>query len=326
MGRYDDVEIPEPNTLFDDHSTRHESLGRVWMGVANMKGPILNIGPTAKEIAADPSKMPKALVRMTDAQRAVWHKFYDPRNEEFRRLEAAGLLTGQARTRYIYQRLIKDYLRCVDALDENIGRILAALEKRGLAKNTLVVYSSDQGFLLGEHGWTDKRWIFEESLSSPLIMRWPGVVKPGRKIDALVQNIDLAPTFLDVAGARTDEKLDGLSLVPLLKGKKPAGWRRDILYRYYDGGVPGNPGAYNMPRHEGVRDNRYKLVHYVDYDAWELYDLKLDPRELVNRAKDPEYAAELSRMKIRLQALLHQFDAPQMPPLRERKKRRRRNR
>ena len=212
-----------------------------------------------------------------------------------------------------YQRFIKDYIRCIDGLDENVGRLLEYLDSNDLTENTIVIYSSDQGFLTGEHGWAEKRWMYEESFRSPLLVRWPNVIKPGTRVSALVQNIDLAPTLLTAAGLEVPPEVHGVALQPVLSGDTPKDWRKDILYQYFDGGTPASRGPYNMPRHEGVRDDRYKLIHFYDLDAWEFYDLKADPRELSNRYKHPRYQQEIKRLKERLNALKDQYGVTAPP-------------
>jgi arylsulfatase A-like enzyme len=324
MGRYDDTEIAEPSTLFDDLATRLPSAKKVWMSLSGMKGHVLNIAPTKDEIAQDETRRPQFLTEMTPAQRSAWHAAYDARNLRFRELEAAGKLNGQAGVRYTYQRFIKDYIRCIDGLDDNVGRLLKYLDDQGLAENTIVVYSSDQGFLTGEHGWAEKRWMYEESFRSPLMIRWPGAIKPGTRVSALVQNIDLAPTFLVAAKAPVPDDVHGVPLQAVFGGWTPKDWRKDILYEYYDGGIPGsNPGPYNMLRHEGVRDGRYKLISFYDLKAWEFYDLDADPRELSNRYGDAKYAKEVTRLKARLAALKKQYKIAPPPELRKKRKRRR---
>ena len=164
-------------------------------GAQGNEGHVLNIAPTESEIKANPELMPPFLREMTAPQRTAWHQAYDPRNLKMKELEESGKLNGENRPLYIYQRFIKDYIRCVDGLDDQVGRLLRYLKQAGLKENTIVIYSSDQGFFTGEHGWAEKRWMYEESFKSPLLIRWPGVIKPGTVIDALVQNIDLALPF-----------------------------------------------------------------------------------------------------------------------------------
>jgi N-acetylglucosamine-6-sulfatase len=315
MNAYEGLDFPEPPTLFDGYATRQPFVADTWMKLSGMTAEGLNIAPSAAELAAHPEKTPHFLAEMTPAQRAVWHAAYDPRNREYQELKAAGKLNGKAGIRYNYQRYIKDTVRCIDSLDENVGRILAYLDQTGLASNTIVVYASDQGFFTGEHGWAEKRWMYEESFKFPLLIRWPGTIKPGTRIDALVQNIDLAPTLLTAAGIPVPKEVQGLPLQPVLGGTIPSDWRKDVLYTYYDGGTPQARGEYNMPRHMGVRDARYKLISFYDYNTWEFYDLKNDPHELNNVYGKPEYEKEVSRLKQRLATLKEQYQVPEPPIL-----------
>jgi len=213
-----------------------------------------------------------------------------------------------------YQIYIKDYLRCVQAVDENVGRVLDFLDEQGLADNTIVVYTSDQGFYLGDHGWFDKRFMYEPSLRMPLLIRWPGVTAPASVNRDLVLNLDFAETFADAAGLPLPEGMQGRSLVPLLKGQAPADWRDAIYYHYYE-----FPAVHQVKRHYGIRTKRYKLIHfYYDIDAWELYDLESDPDELHNRIDDPAMQPLIAQLKQRLAELQQQYaddtaKAPQQP-------------
>ncbi len=188
--------------------------------------------------------------------------------------------------RWRYQRYMQDYLGCVAAIDENVGRLLEYLEDKGLDENTIVVYTSDQGFYLGEHGWFDKRFIYDESFKTPLLVRWPGVVKPGSSSDQMVQNLDFAQTFLEAANIPAPADMQGESLIPLLKGDEQ-NWNRDaVYYHYYE-----YPGFHMVKRHYGIVTREYKLVHfYYDIDEWELYDRKKDQMEMNNVIDDPAYA------------------------------------
>ena len=176
-----------------------------------------------------------------------------------------------------------------------------------LTDNTIVIYSSDQGYYTGEHGWAEKRWMYEESLRMPLVMRWPGRIKPGTRIDGMVQNIDYAPTFIEIAGATVPAAMQGKSLLPLLTGKTPDRWRQSIYYHYYD------HGAHNVPRHEGVRTGRYKLIHYYTDGQWELFDLEKDPNELTSKYNDPAYADVQSKLNLELATLRKQYKLPLLP-------------
>ncbi|MDF1752993.1 MAG: sulfatase [Verrucomicrobiales bacterium] len=216
-------------------------------------------------------------------------------------------LTGKELVRWKYQMYMQDYLGCIAGVDENVGKILDYLAESGLDKNTVVMYSADQGFYLGEHGWFDKRFMYEESFRTPLLARWPGVVEPGTRNDDLVQNIDFAETFLDIAGIEAPDDMQGESLVPLLKGETPDDWRSSLYYHYYE-----YPGAHSVRRHEGVFDNRYKLIRYYGLDIpgdeeWELFDLKNDPSEMKNQYNNPEYAEQVARLKKELGKLREQY-------------------
>jgi len=236
----------------------------------------------------------------TPEQLRVFDAHYRPRNEAF----AKANLTGKAKTRWHYQRYIKNYLRCVRAVDENVGRLLDYLDKHDLADNTVVIYSSDQGFWLGEHGWFDKRWMYEESLHTPLLVRWPDVVKPGAVNDDIVSNLDFAETFLDIAGAPAPSDMQGRSLVPVLKGDTPDDWRTTFYYHYYE------KGGHGVPIHFGVTDGRHKLIRFPGkhLDTWEFYDLKSDPQETRSVYGDPAYASKVEAMKKELTRLRAKFD------------------
>ncbi len=214
------------------------------------------------------------LSRMDSAQLAKWNALYNPIIAEF----SAANLSGNALTEWKYQRYMRDYAKVVASLDRNVGRVLDYLEEQGLLENTLVVYTSDQGFYMGEHGWFDKRFMYEESMRTPLVMMLPEGFEARGDIDQMVQNIDYAPTFLDLAGVEIPEDIQGVSMKPLLKGEKPSDWRNVLYYHFHE-----YPAEHAVKRHYGVRDSRYKLIHfYNDIDHWELYDLENDPTEMHN--------------------------------------------
>ena len=199
---------------------------------------------------------------------------------------------------------MRDYAKVVKTLDDNVGRLLDHLKEQGLLDNTLVVYTSDQGFYMGEHGWFDKRFMYEESLATPLLMHLPKGLKARGDINEMVQNIDYAPTFLELAGAPIPADIQGVSLVPLLQGKHPKNWRKSIYYHYYE-----YPAEHSVRRHYGVRNDRYKLIHfYNDIDAWELYDLKTDPTEMHNLYGKPGMEKITREMKKELLRLQVQYD------------------
>lgn len=229
------------------------------------------------------------------------------RMEHFRKTDLkaavpAGLSPEQEK-HWRYQRYIKDYLRCVASMDENVGRILDYLEQTGLATNTIVVYTSDQGFFLGDHGWFDKRFMYEESLRMPLLVSWPGHIKPGAVSDAMVMNIDFAPTLLEAAGVSTPKDMQGRSFLPALEGKRLRNWRTSFYYRYYH-----YPGDHQVQPHYGVRTARHKLIYYHKLNEWELYDLREDPRELKNVYAERAYAGTVSQLKAELARLRTDLD------------------
>jgi len=227
--------------------------------------------------------------RLTDGQKEAWDVHYDKVNEEFKRLQ----LEGDELLEWKYQHYLKDYLRCIMSVDENVGRVLDYLDENNLAENTLVVYTSDQGFYLGEHGWYDKRFMYEESLSMPLVMRYPHEIPAGQVTDNMVMNLDFASTFLDFAGVVIPAEMQGRSLRGIARGQDPADWRESIYYHYYE-----HPhGWHNVRRHYGVRTERYKLMHYYEDDFWEFYDLQEDPSEMNNIYTDPDYSEIISQTK-----------------------------
>jgi arylsulfatase A-like enzyme len=303
LSLYDDHDLPVPETYFDDYETRSAAAREQKMEVARdmMDAWDLKIKPEDPDVnnweekgyAWHYGKL------MTDEQRAVWDAHYDPLNEIYKNSD----MTDRERAIWKYQRYIKDYLRCIASVDENVGRVLDAFDEMGLAENTLVVYTSDQGFYLGEHGWFDKRFMYKESFRTPLLMRYPGMIKDGKVVTQLVQNLDFAPTFLDLAGVQVPEDMQGLSLIPLLKEENPGDLRKSIYYHYYE-----YPGAHMVKRHYGIRNDRYKLIHfYYDIDAWELYDMKNDPNELNNLIEDPDYGDLIHSLKDDLKQLQVQY-------------------
>ena len=238
---------------------------------------------------------------LTEKQKTAWDAHYNPINEEFKNAD----LSGKKLLEWKYQRYIKDYLRCILSVDESVGRLLDYLDMEGLSENTIVVYTSDQGFYLGEHGWYDKRFMYEESLGMPLVMRYPGEIEAGYKSENIVLNLDFAPTFLDYANATIPEKIQGESLRKLFPGKDNTEWRNSMYYHYYE--YP--HGWHTVKRHYGIRTNRYKLIHfYNDIDQWELYDLETDPNEMNNIYNLPENKELIGSLKEKLGDLQHQYN------------------
>jgi len=212
-------------------------------------------------------------------------------------------IEGYELKKWKYQRYMEDYLACVASVDDNVGRLLDYLEASGLAENTMVVYTSDQGFYLGDHGWFDKRFMYEEALRMPLLVRYPQMIKPGTVHDAMVLNLDFGPTFLALAGVEIPEDMQGESFAEILRGKRPRDWRRSMYYHYYE-----YPGSHQVKRHYGVRTQRYKLIHfYYDIDAWELFDLEKDPHELNNVYGDPAYIDITKELKAELERLRKKY-------------------
>lgn len=208
-------------------------------------------------------------------------------------------LSGAALKSWKYQRYMHDYLACVASLDDNVGRLLDYLDKSsGLAKNTIVIYTSDQGFFLGEHGWFDKRFMYEESLRMPFLVRWPGQVKPGSVQNGMVLNVDFAPTMMAAAGLKVPANMQGRSILPLLKGDKPKDWRTSMYYRYYH-----YPQHHRVQPHYGVRTERYKLIFFNKINEWELYDLVKDPHELKNVYSEPAYQDKVKKLKAEMERL-----------------------
>lgn len=304
LSHYDDVEVPEPATLFDDYEGRGKAATMQEMTVAQH----LN----DRDLKLVPPR------NLTPEQLATWNAAYEPKNEAFRKAN----LQGDELVRWKYQRYVKDYLRCIDSVDDNVGRVLDYLDEHGLTDNTIVIYSSDQGFYLGDHGWYDKRWIYEESLRMPLLVRWPGQVEPGSVDEHLVQNLDFAETFLAVAGVDIPKAMQGRSLVPLLQGESPDDWRTSVYYHYYE-----YPAVHMVNRHEGVRTDRYKLMHFYQLDEWELYDLEKDPDELQSVYGDPDYAEVTEKLKAELARLRKQYkvDEAGEDPRRRRPRKQRQN-
>lgn len=293
LGWDNDRVYPEPETLFDDFNGRSRAVADHDMG----------IDKTFTELDAKLTT-PNG---MTPEQLKEWNAYYGPRNESFRKAKP----TGKDLVRWRYNRYMHDYLGCVKAVDESVGRLLEYLDQEGLAENTIVVCTSDQGFYLGEHGWFDKRWIFEESLRTPMLIRWPGNTKPGSVNKDLVSLLDVAETFLDVAGQPIPKEMQGQSLVPLLKGERPSTWRDSFYYHYYEFPVP-----HRVRPHYGVVTERFKLVHYYhsDIDEWELLDREKDPLEVKNFYNDPLYAQTRTQLHTELDRLRKEVKEPETTP------------
>jgi arylsulfatase A-like enzyme len=309
LSAYSGVDIPEPPTLFDDYAGRSTAARTQTLSIdADMTfGYDLKLWPNS----VDPEEpltpaVERRRERMTGEQLEAWDAVYGPVSSAFSETPPS----GDELVRWKYRRYLEDYLRSIRSVDDNLGRLLEYLEESGLDENTVVVYNSDQGFFLGEHGWFDKRWMYEESLRAPLLVRWPGVVEPGSENEDLVQNLDFAQTFLDMAGVPAPDWMQGRSLVPLLGGETPEDWRDAIYYHYYE-----FPGVHSVQRHYGVRTDRYKLIHYYLIDEWELFDLVADPQELRSVYEDPGYADVRRGLEARLAELRARYRVPEVDPV-----------
>jgi arylsulfatase A-like enzyme len=288
---YKDVTFPEPATLFDDYSGRGAAVRDQDMTISKT----MRLQEDLK-IYIDQSKGKNVgLNRMNLQQAAAWDSVYNPIIRKFIKEKPE----GEELVRFKYQRYMQDYLACIAAVDKSVGEVLDYLRETGLDKNTVVIYASDQGFYLGEHGWFDKRFMFEESYRTPLVIQWPGKTKPGSVNGDLVSNLDFAETILDMAGVDIPEDMQGASMVSLLKGKTPSKWRKEHYYHYYE-----YPAVHSVKRHYGISDDRYKLVHYYfDVDEWELYDRQADPLEMKNFYDDPQYSSVKESLHKRLEKL-----------------------
>lgn len=244
--------------------------------------------------------------RFNEEQREAWDAAYDPVGEEYRQSD----LSGRELQSWLYQRYMNDYMGTLLSVDDNLGRLLEYLEQSGLDENTIVIFTSDQGFFLGDHGWYDKRWMYEQSLHIPLMVRWPGVIEPGQTDEHMVQNLDFAPTLVDLAGLEIPDWMQGKSLLPIFRGESPENWRESIYYHYYE-----HPSEHSVERHYGVRTDRYKLIHYYQIGEWELFDLEKDPDEMQSVHEDPDYEQIRNELETELERLREQYRVPEEDPV-----------
>jgi len=294
---YHNKQFPEPATLYADTAGHGTAWNKQTMS-------ILHDMKLSSDLKVDPSYLmdipalkPDAneityyhalLMRIQDDERSQIKEIYKERGELIRHLQPK----GKELLKYKYQWYMQDYLACVASVDENVGRILDYLDKNGLTKNTLVIYTSDQGMFLGQNGWFDKRWMYDVSMRTPLLARWPGHIRPKSITISMVQNIDYAPTFLQVANAKIPDWMQGLSLVPLMTGKQKILPRHNLYYHYYE-----DDADHTVLKHLGVRGERYKLIYFYTVNEWELYDLKTDPNERKNLINSVAHRAVLDAMK-----------------------------
>lgn len=286
---FENVDFPYPSTFNDDYKGRESTAGQSMAMISKhlSRKDLKQVPPT--------DLIAKAKEEWLDYGGSGDNQLWSPTPE----------LQGQALKNWKFQHYIKDYLSCVRSVDDNVGRVLDYLKANGLEENTIVVYMGDQGFYLGEHGWYDKRWMYEESLQMPCLVRYPKGVKAGVKIDKLGLNVDIAPTLLEYAGVQIPKEIQGKSLKPLLEQNKVAEstWRKSAYYQYFE-----YPKWHRVLPHYGVRTDRYKLIHfYYNIDAWEMYDLKNDPTELTNQYNNPSYQKTIAELKIELTKLQKEY-------------------
>lgn len=306
LGLYRDGDLPEPPTLFDDHAGMAAPIRSQRMTIAHDLSLHydLCVPPTEAErphLSALDRDWEHLWARMTKPQQEAWAAAYDAENAEFRRRQPKGVDL----VRWQYQRYLKNYLRCVAGVDRSVGVLLDWLDRHPDVKaNTLVVYMSDQGFYLGDRGFYDKRWMYDESLRMPLLMQWPGHLPAGREVTALAQNIDIAPTFLELAGVTPPATLHGRSLLPLLADTAPPDWREAIYYHFYE-----SHAVHEVAAHFGVRTAQHKLIRYYEpeWNTWELFDLHRDPGERHDLAADPAHAEVLARLQTLLENLRQRY-------------------
>lgn len=283
MTLFDDKTFSPPANFFDNYKGRKAAAAHE-MGIDKDMDLVYDLKMLDEkgEIKTKYRKYAQSMYNRMDAeQKSAWDAYYKPIIKKFKKDN----LSGKELALWKYDRYMKDYLRTIQSVDDGVGEILDYLDENGLSENTIVVYTSDQGFYLGEHGWFDKRFMYEESFRTPLLIKYPKEITPGTVLNKMVQNLDFAPTFLDYAGIDIPKEIQGESIRKLVKGKAKD-WRDAIYYTYYE-----YPGEHNVARHNGVRTDRYKLIHfYYDYEKWELYDLEKDPTEMHNVYDDAEYA------------------------------------
>lgn len=289
----------EPATLFDDYEGRGSAAKEAemnllthmnWAGDSKIYPDVMDELGIAETSTWDKGAFKREVGAMNEEQRAAWDKVYGPMNEEFKKLYPN--MTQADKMKWRYQRYMQDYLGSIASVDEGVGKVLDYLEESGLAENTIVIYTSDQGFYLGEHGWFDKRFIYNESFKTPLLVKWPNVIKPGTTNTQMVQNLDFAQTILAAAQINAPSDMQGENLIPLFKGETE-NFREAVYYHYYE-----YPAVHMVKRHYGIVTEDYKLIHfYDDVDEWELYDRKKDPQEMKSVFDDPEYADTATKLK-----------------------------
>jgi len=297
---FDSVNFPVPSNYFDDYSTRTRAAREQEMEIATHMKEVYDLKlefniPKEKQVGLD-ATWQNIYDRLSTAEKKKWEAAYGPSNEAFRKAN----LSGKELAIWKYQHYMKDYLRCVQSVDDNVGRLMEWLKANGLDKNTIIIYTSDQGFYLGEHGWFDKRWMYEESFRTPLIISWPGVTKKSVS-NSMVQNLDNAETILDMAGIKIPSDMQGKSMVPILRGKQKGNLHEALYYHFYEN------QEHKVAKHVGVRTDRYKLIYFYENKDWELYDLEKDKKEMHNLYGQPAYEKVQDMMKQKLKQLIAQY-------------------
>lgn len=314
LHEFDSITFKMPSTFFDDYSTRTSAAKEQKMEIAKWLAPNYdlkeNFNLTQPMDRLDPGWM-AIFGRLTATEKDAFIKAYTPENDAFKKAN----LSGEALAIWKYQRYLKDYLRTIQSVDDNVGHILDYLQVNNLDKNTIVIYSSDQGFYVGEHGWFDKRFMYEESFRTPLLVRWPQQIKPGRVSHDLVMNLDVGETLLDAAGIRVPEDMQGKSMLPIWNGTfsdstNAVPWRDYVYYHYYESG-----GEHNVAKQMGVRTDRYKLIYFYENKEWELYDLQNDPHEIKNVYNDQLYLPVRKKLIEALKAAIQKYQDTEMENL-----------
>ncbi len=275
---WEDIEMPYPATYNDDYKTREKTAGDTDMEMNDLNRKDMKLAPP---------------IQLKGKELGEWNNFG---NERIENVYPDKSLSPDENRNWKYQTYIKDYLACVKSVDDNIGRVLEYLDENGLAENTIVIYTSDQGFYLGDHGWFDKRFIYEESLRMPFLVRYPNKIGAGQKSNDIITNIDFAPTLLEMAGITPPEEIQGRGFFANLQGNTPNDWTKSMYYHYYE-----FPFWHHVQPHYGIRNEQYKLAHfYYNIDVWEFYDLEKDPNELNNAINNPAYKEIIEKMKVDL--------------------------
>lgn len=292
LGVYDEIDFPIPSNFFDTYEGREAAMHQDMTVEKTMR---MN-----EDVKVHMDYITGDFKRLNDEQRAVLKKYYDGVTKEFDEKK----LSGKELSKWKFQRYMKDYLAVAKSMDRNIGKILDYLDKNNLVENTVLVYVSDQGFYLGEHGWFDKRFMYEESLKTPFLIRYPTLIKPGTHITRFASNIDWAPTILDLAQVKIPAEVQGVSLVPVLKNNQVKQWKDELYYHYYE-----YPEPHHVSPHFGIRTPQYKLIRFYNAKTnWEFYDLKKDPSEMKNSIHDKNYQSTISNLKTKLAILIDKYE------------------